>query len=282
MIPLTVPEEMHSDFTRNYEAITHKTNRLFLFAGDQKIEHLNADFYGDTIPDACNNPEHLFSIASAAAIGCFATHLGLLARYGHRYHSVPYIIKLNGKTNLFNGEPQSYTLHSVDDVVTFAKESKLLLARYTIYLASAHERIMLREAAQHVLNAHRNGLVAILWIYPRGTAVTNATSSDLLAGAAGVGASLGADFVKIAPALYDSPGEQAQVLRQAVGASGNTGVLCAGGTSMNAESFITHVHAQLSIAGTRGIAVGRNIYQRPLDDAIALCKTLSALVYGKK
>lgn len=283
MIPLTVPQKMHKFFRHNYDTITKKTNRLFLFAGDQKMEHLNADFYGQNIPDVCNNPQHLFTIASKAPIGCFATHLGLLARHGHQHANVPYIIKLNGKTNLYDGEPHSHSLHSVADVVDFAHASQLPIAGigYTVYVGSAHEGAMLRQAAQHVLHAHQNGLVAVLWIYPRGKSVKDPHHGNMLAGAAGVAASLGADFVKVALGSSDNPGEQSQALRQAVGAAGATGVVCAGGSATDSENFLTHVHAQLSIAGTRGIAVGRNIYQNSVDDAVELCKKLSTLVYGK-
>jgi len=71
-----------------------------LFAGDQKIEHLNDDFYGPGISPEDNDPEHLFRIASSAEIGCFATQMGLLARYGEDYPRVKYLVKLNSKTNV--------------------------------------------------------------------------------------------------------------------------------------------------------------------------------------
>lgn len=281
IIPLTVPNNAHEAFKKNYEKITHKTNRLFLFAGDQKIEHLNADFYGEKIPDVCNNPEHLFTIASKANIGCFAAHLGLIARYGQAHKTIPYVVKLNGKTNLPSSEPISKTLYSIADVVAFSKRSGLHIAGvgYTVYLGSEHESSMLAAAAQHVLQAHQHGLVAILWVYPRGAAVTDPSSPDMIAGAAGVAASLGADFVKIAPPATESPAEQAQALRQAVGAAGNTGVLCAGGTAIKPETFLTCVQAQLSIAGARGVAVGRNVYQRSVEEAVDLCQQISDLVY---
>jgi len=71
-----------------------------LFAGDQKVEHLNDDFYGEEVPEGDADPEHLFKIASQAKIGVFATQLGLIARYGMDYKNVPYLVKVNSKTNL--------------------------------------------------------------------------------------------------------------------------------------------------------------------------------------
>ena len=46
-IPADVPEAARHIYEENYRKMTHDTGRLMLFAGDQKIEHLNDDFYGD-------------------------------------------------------------------------------------------------------------------------------------------------------------------------------------------------------------------------------------------
>ena len=71
-----------------------------LFAGDQKVERLNNDFYGKEIHPDDSDPEHLFRIASQPKIGVFAIQLGLIVRYGMDYPETPYLIKLNSKTNL--------------------------------------------------------------------------------------------------------------------------------------------------------------------------------------
>ena len=75
-----------------------------LFAGDQKVEHLNDDFVGDSaegpIATEDADPEHLFRIAAQGTIGCFAAQFGLIARYGLDYGAVPYLVKINSKTHL--------------------------------------------------------------------------------------------------------------------------------------------------------------------------------------
>ena len=127
-IPLTVPKEQESTFREHYEKITHGTDRFFLFAGDQKIEHLNADFSGPEIPDECSNPTHLFEIAAASPIGAFATQLGRIALYGHSYQDINYIVKMNSKTILIStnqAEPVSRALWSVEDIVQFKQQTKL-------------------------------------------------------------------------------------------------------------------------------------------------------------
>ena len=58
-LPLDVPNAERKSYIKNYLAITKKSGRLMLFAGDQKVEHLNDDFYGDGIHTDDGDPEHL-------------------------------------------------------------------------------------------------------------------------------------------------------------------------------------------------------------------------------
>ena len=65
-IPGDVPNGSINEYFINYDVATQGSGRLMLFAGDQKIEHLNGDFYGEGIAEDDNEPEHLFKIADAA------------------------------------------------------------------------------------------------------------------------------------------------------------------------------------------------------------------------
>ena len=64
VIPLDVPEGMREAYRANDLKMTRGTGNLMLMAGDQKIEHLNDDFYGPGIAPEDADPEHLFRIAS--------------------------------------------------------------------------------------------------------------------------------------------------------------------------------------------------------------------------
>ena len=68
-IPGDVPLNAHEAYRANYSALTKDTDRLFLFAADHKLEHLNNDFSGPGIDVAAESPEHLFALASKAPIG---------------------------------------------------------------------------------------------------------------------------------------------------------------------------------------------------------------------
>jgi fructose-bisphosphate aldolase / 6-deoxy-5-ketofructose 1-phosphate synthase len=282
--PLSVPSEQRKTYEKNYSIATHHTKNLFIFAGDQKIEHLNDDFFGENIPQENGDPEHLFKIAQKGTIGTFATQLGLIARYGMDYQDIPYTVKLNSKTSLPTGDPISRTLHSVHDVIAFNKHANLNIVGigYTIYLGSKYESIMLQEAAQHIFHAHQHGLLSILWIYPRGGAVQDERSPDIIAGAAGVGASLGADFIKVNPPKGDEAKESASFLKQATLAAGRSGIICSGGSKQEPDSIISDIHKNIAIGGARGCAIGRNIHQLPMGKAIELCDRIAAIVYEGK
>ncbi len=281
IVPLDVPKGAQEDYIKNYLEITCKTGRLMLFAGDQKVEHLNDDFYGEGIHLDDSSPEHLFQIANQAKIGVFATQLGLIARYGMRYPDLPYLVKLNSKTNLVKtsqSDPLSQQWIDVQQVVDFRDSSGLNITAvgYTLYLGSEHEAKMLRQAAQIVYNAHQHGLVTVLWIYPRGKAVVDEKDPHLIAGATGVAACLGSDFVKV---NYPEKGgyESEEIFKEAILSAGCTKVICAGGSSVDAESFLKRLHDQIHVSGAAGNATGRNIHQKSLSDAVHICNAIHAI-----
>jgi class I fructose-bisphosphate aldolase/fructose-bisphosphate aldolase/6-deoxy-5-ketofructose 1-phosphate synthase len=276
-VPADVPANEQARYLANLAYITQGSGRLMLMAGDQKVEHLNQDFVGKGVAEADGDPEHLFRIASRARIGVFATQMGLISRYGRDYPDIPYLVKLNAKTNLIpaqSRDPMSRQWHSVAQVVRLRDESQLNITGvgYTIYPGSAFEAEMLTEAAQLTFEAHQQGLIVVIWAYPRGQTITNEHDAHLIAGVAGIAACLGADFVKI-----NAPEGGAHALHEAVRAAGRTQVVCAGGNETAAEDFLARLHAQLHEAGIGGSATGRNIHQRPLDEAVRFCNAISAL-----
>jgi DhnA family fructose-bisphosphate aldolase class Ia len=281
MVPLDVPKAERENYINNYLTITQKNGRLMLFAGDQKVEHLNNDFYGQRIHPDDGDPEHLFRIASQANIGVFATQLGLIARYGSSYADVPYLVKLNSKTNLVKtsqSDPFSNQWLDVEQVVNFRDNSGLniLAVGYTVYLGSEYESEMLHQAAQIVYNAHQHGLIAVLWVYPRGKTVADEKNPHLIAGATGVAACLGSDFVKVNYPKKEGS-ESKEIFKEAIRAAGLTKVVCAGGSSDDVEVFLKRLHDQIHVSGASGNATGRNVHQKSLKDAIAMCDAIYAI-----
>ncbi len=285
-VPLDVPQESRNTYVENYLLATKNSGKLMLFAGDQKIEHLNDDFYGEGIPLEDNDPEHMFKIASKATIGIFASQLGMIARYGMDYRNVPYLIKLNSKSHLVKvtqKDPKSTSWFGVSQIEEFRKNSglKIVGIGYTIYLGSEFESDMLSEAAKYIYEAHRCGMLSVIWIYPRGKAVPDEKDPHLIAGAAGTAATLGTDFVKVNAPKKEGV-NSAEALKEATQTAGRTKVICAGGSSTDALKFLQGLYDQIHIGGASGNATGRNIHQKPLDEAIRFCNAISALTIENK
>ena len=285
-IPLSVPKSARKTYEANYNRITHKTGKLLLFAGDQRVEHLHNDFYGDHIAKEDADPEHLFRIASKAKIGCFASQLGYIARYAADYKNVPYIVKINSKTNLLKesqADPHSFAWYSVKQVVDFAKQSGVSVCGigYTVYLGSEFETQMLFEAAQVIQEAHKYGLITIIWMYPRGKSIIDDKDPQLLAGAVNVAGALGADFVKInfpSTSIRDSY----EAFKDVITAAGRTQVVCAGGSAITEEIFLENLYKQVNECGASGSATGRNVHQKPLDEAVSFVQAMHDIIIGGK
>jgi len=202
------------------------------------------------------------------------------------YGEVPYLVKLNSKTNLVatsQSDPFSNQWLDVEQVVNFRDNSglKILAVGYTVYLGSEYECEMLHQAAQIVFNAHQHGLVTVLWIYPRGKAVADEKDPHLIAGATSVAACLGSDFVKV-----NYPKKEGQtskeILKEAVMAAGRTKVVCAGGSSADVQSFLQRLHDQIFVSGASGNATGRNIHQKSLEEAVRMCNAIYAITVDGK
>ena len=130
-------------------------------------------------------------------------------------------------------------------------------------------------------DAHFHGLVTVLWIYPRGKAVKDEKDPHFIAGAAGVAACLVSDFVKVnAPKKDGKSG--AELLQEAVQAAGRTKVVCAGGSSTSEEKFLSELYDQIHVGGASGNATGRNIHQKPLDEAVKFCNAIYAITVENK
>lgn len=283
-VPADIPAAVRETYIDNYMKATRGTGRLMLFACDQKIEHLNDDFHGEGIDKADASPLHLFEIGSQGTIGILAGQRGLIAQYAGDFPNINYLVKMNSKTHLVKTSqedpysPQIYDLQTVLDLID--NGVNVVGIGYTIYLGSEYEAQMLTEAAQLIADAHSVGLLVVLWIYPRGKAVADEKDPHLIAGAAGAACCIGADFVKVNPPKKSDAASSAELLREATMASGRTGLVCAGGSTVEADVFLAQLWDQIHIGGALGNATGRNIHQRSLDEAVRLTKAISAITLG--
>ena len=237
--------------------------RSMLLAYDQGLEHgPSADFTDRNI-----DPSFIMGIATKGGFNGVVFQKGIAERFYEG--KVPLIVKLNGKTSLPKGEPISRQVCSVEEAVSLGAKG----VGYTIYLGSGLESEMLSEFGRIQEQAHERGLPAIAWIYPRGAAVQNDTSKEVVSYAARTGLELGADAVKI---KYTGDSES---FSWAVKAAAGVRVFMSGGPKAPTDDdFLRQVQGVID-AGATGVAVGRNVWQNA--DPLSMAEKLRAVVFAK-
>jgi class I fructose-bisphosphate aldolase len=287
-VPADVPNELQDEFVRNMDSATAETGRMNLFACDQKIEHLNDDFYdgGKNIPLSSNDPEHFFKVGQAAhaagTIGVLAGQLGLISHYARDYPDIPYLVKLNSKSHMVKTsqrDPISQAMWDLDDVMALVSNGiNVVGIGYTVYIGSEFEHEMLTEAANFIRQAHDLGMIAVVWMYPRGKAVADEMDPQLISGAAGVAACIGADFAKVNYPNNFEGMDRFESLRVAVEAAGRTGIICSGGGSLPARDFLERLWGQINVSKCSGAATGRNIHQKGTQEAVRMAAACDAII----
>jgi class I fructose-bisphosphate aldolase len=240
--------------------------RAMFLAYDQGLEHgPTKDFNDDNV-----DPNYIIEIAKKGKYNAIIFQKGIAEKYGKEIKDskVPLIIKLNGKTNLREGEPRSEQICSVKEAVSLGA----VAVGYTIYIGSDYEEDMMKEFAGIEEEAHMLGMPVITWVYPRGKGTQDKSDSELMAYAARVALEVGADIAKI---KYDGSKKD---LKWAVKSAGKTKVVIAGGTKANEGKFLKEIKDIIS-AGGAGIAVGRNVWQS--EDPFELSKKIRKIILGK-
>ena len=222
-----------------------KEGKSLIIAYDQGLEHgPSSDFDNRNV-----DPAYIVEIASKGGFNGIALQKGVAEKYYDG--KVPLIVKANGKSSLSKGEPLARKNCSVEYAVSLGAKA----VGYTIYLGSAYEAEMFREFGRIQEEAHEEGLAAIAWVYPRGAAIQNDTSKEIVSYAARTALELGADAAKI---KYTG---ESQSFAWAVRSAGKVRVFMSGGPkAATDEAFLAQVRGAID-AGATGIAVGRNVWQ---------------------
>lgn len=237
-------------------------DRCLFLAYDQGLEHGPVDFNDENV-----DPAYIISIAKKSNVNALVFQKGIAEKYRKeiKQSKIPLILKLNGKTNLSQGEPLSTQLCTVKEALALGASA----VGYTIYIGSQHEAVMLREFEQIEREAHAKGIPVIAWIYPRGKSIEGKSDRELLAYAARAGLEIGADMVKL-----HWKGTSAD-LKWAVKAAGKCKIVIAGGLKKGDKELLTQIKTALT-AGVTGVAIGRNIWQhkKPAEIATKIKKVI--------
>jgi class I fructose-bisphosphate aldolase len=242
--------------------------RFAFLAYDQGLEHGPEDFRQN--PEA-TSPRFVLELARDWDYTAVVFQQGTALASRELYPDVPRLIKLNGKAGLTKGEPYSPLLCPVEYAV---KALHAVAVGYTIYLGSEHEARMMAEFTQVVRDAEALGVPSVAWVYPRGKAVATDTAPEIVAYAARVAYELGADVAKVK--WSGSVDSFRWVCESAV----TTKVVLSGGVLTESPRQFLEVVDGVMRAGGAGVAVGRNVWQRPRLEAAAISKDILKRVRG--
>jgi fructose-bisphosphate aldolase, class I len=228
----------------NVDKLLTKDKTLIL-AYDQGLEHGPTDFN-----ELNHDPKYIINIANKGKFNALALQKGIAEKY-RSLIKVPLILKLNGKTQLSDGDPVARPVATVKEAISLRASA----VGYTLYIGSAHEDLMFKEFSQIQKEAHEKGLAVVTWIYPRGGAIGK-NEKKYMAYAARVGLELGADIAKI---KYNGNPKD---LEWAVKCAGRCKIVIAGGVKKGEKQLLKQV-SEIKESGASGLAIGRNIWQHP-------------------
>jgi len=245
------------------DAITRDGKSLIL-AYDHGLEHGPVDFEPNP---ATADPARVFDIGTHDAVTSVAVQKGIAEGYYPSYEDdVTLLAKLNGTSNLWMGEPNSAVNWTVENAAEVGADA----IGFTVYGGSNHEIEMVEEFRDAQEAAREHDLGVVMWSYPRGQGLKNATTPDTIAYSTRLGLELGADITKV-----KYPGSP-EAMEHAVTMAADSKVVMSGGSKTNDQDFLSTVKNAMD-AGADGLAVGRNVFQR--DNPEQILDGLEAVIF---
>ena len=241
-----------------------RDGKVLILAYDHGLEHGPVDFEG--VPESAD-PERTFEAATHPAVTSVAVQKGIAEAYYPSYaDDTDLLLKLNGTSNLWMGEPDSAVNCSVEHAAEIGASS----VGFTVYGGSNHEIEMVEEFRDAQEAAREHDLPVVMWSYPRGQGLKNDTNPSTISYAARLALELGADVAKV-----KHPGSQA-AMEDAVRMAGKTKVVMSGGSKTTDRAFLESVKQTID-AGGKGLAVGRNVWQR--ENPKRILDALEAVIF---
>ena len=247
---------------------------------DQGLEHGPVDFF---VNPPCGNPQYQFELAKHGHYSAIALHVGLADKYLKNYAGeVPLVLKLNGKTCVPSDKHAFSSLtSSVEDAVRLGADA----VGYTLFVGSPSQAEDILQFNEVRRECEHLGMPIIVWAYPRGEDIDKKGGKNSFYAihyAARVAAELGADVVKVnIPSAVEKdqsiqPDDyatlqysQEEKVKAIIGAAGKTMVVFSGGSKIGEDELTQQVKMVME-AGAHGLIFGRNMWQRPMDEALSI------------
>ncbi|NQU82452.1 MAG: class I fructose-bisphosphate aldolase [Parcubacteria group bacterium] len=238
--------------------------------------------------------------AYAAPVGALEAAIDII-----KEHELPTILKVNSHDMMMDdkGNPFPAITSWVDDAVRLGCAA----VGYAIYPGSSGSREMYQQVKELRVDSEKAGLILVLWAYPRGSGLPTPedlpksmgegisqgnieVAVDAVAYAVHIACQLGAHIIKCKPTLplvvlpdhiknktydgvpIDTLADRTQLVIQSA-FDGHRVVINSGGAAKGTEEILNEVR-ELNAGGSFGSIVGRNSFQRPKDEGIALLREI--------
>jgi class I fructose-bisphosphate aldolase len=267
------------------------SGKLVILPVDQGFEHGPARSFAPN--PAAYDPHYHFQLAIEAGLSAYAAPLGMIEAGASTFAgAIPTILKVNSSNSLATSKDQAVT-GSVSDALRLGCSA----IGFTIYPGSEYAFDQMEELRELAEEAKSTGLAVVCWSYPRGPNLDKAaeTAVDICAYAAHMAALMGAHIIKVKPPTAVVSLEAAKKSYVGIDVStlakrvehvvqccfnGKRIVVFSGGEAKDLDGLFNEVRG-LRDGGASGSIIGRNTFQRPKADALAMLAKIIEIYQGK-
>ena len=268
------------------------TGKLIILPVDQGFEHGPARSFA--VNPAAYDPHYHFQLAIDAGLSAYAAPLGMIEAGAATFAGqIPTILKVNSSNSWATNVNQALT-GSVEDALRLGCSA----IGFTIYPAADDVFDMMEEIQQMSAEAKSVGIATVIWSYPRGGALSKPgeLALDVGAYAAHMATLLGAHIIKVklpsdhieqkeAKPCYEGTdwSKQSDRVAHVVKAcfDGRRIVVFSGGAAKGADAVYQDAR-DIRDGGGNGSIIGRNTFQRPRDEALAMLEKLVRIYKGEE
>ncbi len=268
------------------------TGKLIILPVDQGFEHGPARSFAINAP--AYDPHYHYQMAIDAGLSAYAAPLGALEAGADTFAGqIPTILKVNSSNSWATSVDQAVT-GTVDDALRLGCAA----IGFTIYPGSDGILEQMEEIREMSAEAKAVGIATVIWSYPRGGNISKAgeLALDVGAYAAHMAALLGAHIIKVklptdhieqkdAQAAYKDGDWSTQAKRVAhvvkSSFNGRRIVVFSGGATKGADAVYQDAR-DIRDGGGNGSIIGRNTFQRPRDEALAMLDKLVRIYKGEE
>jgi class I fructose-bisphosphate aldolase len=269
------------------------TGKMVILPVDQGFEHGPARSFAPN--PAGYDPHYHYQLAVDAGLNAYASGLGMLEAGADTFAgAIPTILKCNSANSLSSNKDQAVTA-SVADALRLGCAA----IGFTIYPGAEDQYELIEEIRELAEEAKSVGLAVVVWSYPRGGMVTREgeTAMDVCAYAAHLAALIGAHIIKVKPPtdamfldaakkVYEDQKIDVSTLTARIAHvvqscfNGRRIVVFSGGEAKDLDGIYSEVRA-IRDGGGNGSIIGRNTFQRPREDALAMLDSIVKIYQGK-